>query len=237
MKEKNLELERLVFFSDAVVAIAITLLALDLKLESTSPGELQFSDLLQFWRKFSSFLLSYLLIALFWMIHHQYFTHIRAIDEKLLWANVFWLLFIVTIPFSTSVLSAHFGEPVSTFIYAVNILMITVFQNVIWDYVAVRPAYLKDDTDPGLIEDYRIYANVAMINALIAVSLSFISPLVAFFILFTRPVMKRITDWMIRAGVKRRTFFGPVAALFLFIVQPIRKKTKKKVNSGKSEEP
>jgi len=205
MKEKNLELERLVFFSDAVVAIAITLLALDLRLENISGATLQFSDLAHVWKKFSAFLLSFLLIALFWLNHHQYFAHIRKIDEPLVWFNVLWLLFIITLPFSTSVVSAYFKQTASTFIYSLNILMVTVCQNVIWDYVAVRPDYLKEDTDPKLIRDFRIYANVAQVNGLIAVGLSFISPLLAFIILFTRPAMKRLTDLILVLMKTKRT--------------------------------
>ena len=76
MPEKNLELERLVFFSDAVVAIAITLLALELKIENVLHGHLRFEDLSGSWQKFIAFFLSFFIIALFWKIHHQFFHHI-----------------------------------------------------------------------------------------------------------------------------------------------------------------
>ena len=106
-KEKNLELDRLVFFSDAVVAIAITLLALDLRFE---PGraDISFNDIAILWPRFAAFTLSFVLIAVFWKIHHEFFFFIRKIDSTLLWYNIFWLFFIVILPFSTTLVSGYF---------------------------------------------------------------------------------------------------------------------------------
>ncbi|MEI9945236.1 MAG: TMEM175 family protein [Chitinophagaceae bacterium] len=205
-KEKNLELERLVFFSDAVVAIAITLLALDLHLEKNDgTGILSFSDIGHLWPKFSAFFLSFLLIAVFWKIHHQFFSFIKKIDSRLLWYNIFWLLFVIMLPFSTSLVSEYFKQTVSVFIYSVNTLLITFFQNQIWDYVAVRPDFLKEHANKEMINEYRFDCNIAMINAIIAIVLSFISPLAAFLILFARPLMMRIMKWMYKRRIKINT--------------------------------
>jgi hypothetical protein len=70
--------------------------------------------------------------------------------------------------------------------YSLNVLFITIFQNTLWDYVAVRPEYLKEDATEKIVRNYRIACNVAMVNALIAIVLSFISPITAFIILFSR---------------------------------------------------
>ena len=72
MEDKNLQLDRLVFFSDAVVAIAITLLALDLRLPRPAPAHLHLADILAQWRTFAAFLLSFLNIAQFWKTHHNF---------------------------------------------------------------------------------------------------------------------------------------------------------------------
>lgn len=204
-QEKNLELERLVFFSDAVVAIAITLLALDLRIEKNDNVALvSFNDIGHLWTKFSAFLLSFILIAVFWKIHHEFFYFIKKIDNKLLWYNIFWLLFIITLPFSTTLVSAYFAQTVSVFIYSLNTLMITVFQNQIWDYVATHPGYLNDKADKAQVNNYSFDCNVAMINALLAIALSFISPVAAFLILFTRTFMMAVLKKIfMRNPVKR----------------------------------
>jgi uncharacterized membrane protein len=111
MKEKNLELERLVFFSDAIVAIAMTILVFNLKVTGDEDKHFTYAYLVQAWPKFLAFFLSFFIIALFWKLHHQFYFYIRAVDEKLLWNNVGWLLFLVLLPFSTTLISVLFGDP------------------------------------------------------------------------------------------------------------------------------
>lgn len=189
MKETKLELDRLVFFSDAVVAIAITLLALDLKIETAINGHLTFADLGKAWPKFNGFFLSFVIISLFWRIHHNFFSHIKDIDSKLMRLNIRWLLFIVLLPFSTSLISSHLYDKPAILFYCLNVLFITFVQNRIWSYVTIKPGFLKENTSRSAIYENRLYCNVAMINALIATAISFINPLAAFVILFARPPM------------------------------------------------
>ncbi|MBS1915293.1 MAG: DUF1211 domain-containing protein [Bacteroidetes bacterium] len=153
MKEKSLELERLVFFSDAIVAIAMTILVFDLKLTHITDGHITFADLGDAWQKFAAFFLSFILIAIFWKIHHEFFSHIREINSTLLWINIGWLMFIVTLPFSTSLISAHFFAKPAIFTYSLNVLLVTIFQNTIWDYAAEHPQFLKENQNQEVIND------------------------------------------------------------------------------------
>lgn len=220
-KEKNLELDRLVFFSDAVVAIAITLLALDLQL--TPAGEhLAFSDIWNAWPRFLAFFLSFFMIAMFWKIHHEFFFHIQHIDEKLMGFNLAWLVFITTLPFTTSLLSEHLSDLPAIFLYCLNIFMLSIFQNFIWDYACDRLIYLpgvpiaspketllKPGTSGETITLFRLACNIAMANALLALLLSLWWPAVALVVLFSRIIFFRTAaiQWMER-GLERRGRFG-----------------------------
>lgn len=198
MKEKNLDLERLVFFSDAIVAIAMTLLVFGLQINIPAGKHLTFADIGHSWPHFSSFFLSFFIIALFWKIHHEFFHYIRMVDSALLWYNIIWLLFIVLLPFTSSLVSTHFFDKPAIVSYCANILFITIFQNTIWDYAAVRPGYLND-IDDYQIRFYRMACNVAMINAVIALILAFFFPLLAFIILLARlPMILLTRQWFIR---------------------------------------
>lgn len=198
MKEKNLDLERLVFFSDAIVAIAMTLLVFGLQVNVPAGEHLTFKSIAGAWPHFSAFFLSFFIIGLFWKIHHEFFHYIRLVDSNLLWFNIIWLLFIALIPFTSSLISTHFFDRPAIVCYCLNILCITIFQNTIWDYVAARPDYLKDisATDTNF---YRIACNVAMVHAVIALILAFFYPLLAFIILLTRlPAILLTRRWFMR---------------------------------------
>jgi uncharacterized membrane protein len=183
--EKNLQLERTVFFCDAVVAIAITLLVFNLKLDHAA-NHLTFADLAGTWKKLIAFGVSFLNIAIFWTIHHGFFAHIKKVDTRLLRYNLYWLFFIVTIPCTASLVSTYFYDTPAIFIYSLNIFMVTICQNQIWDYAALSPGFLKDDISAAMVFDYRLSCNVAMVNGLMAVAVSFFSPLIAFILLFMR---------------------------------------------------
>jgi len=211
MEEKNIQLERTVFFCDAVVAIAITLLAFNLKVVKDGNSHLSFKDIAGQWRVFAAFLLSFFNIANFWRTHHMFFAYIKKMDEKLLWYNICWLLFIIMLPFSTTLVSSDFFDTPAICTYSVNMLMVAVFQNNIWDYAAAKPesGFMRPEKiDPLTIRILRIFCNFEMINALIAIGLSFFWPGIAFIVLFTKlPTALLGRIYFIRKGINTRPGF------------------------------
>jgi len=181
---KEIAFERVLFFSDAIVAIAITLLALDLKIQVPKGKILTFADLIAPWHKYLAFILSFVNIAGFWRTHHDFFVHINKMDDRIFGFNILWLFFIVTLPFATSVLSDHFGQTPAVFLYSLNIFFLSVFQNFIWDY-ADKLEYLNTaNLEEGRRSDFRWMLNLDMINGLIAIAVSFFMPRLAFYLLF-----------------------------------------------------
>ncbi len=120
----TLQLERLVFFSDALFAIAITLLIMDIK----TPFQEHFSnqDLLKALRnilpELFGFVISFFVIAAFWVHHRTVFSYVAKFDPKLMWINIFFLFFIVLLPFSTDVFAIYGHLEVATSLYTLNIL-------------------------------------------------------------------------------------------------------------------
>ena len=133
--------ERLVFFTDAVVAIALTLLVLplvDLVPEARSSG-LGLADLLhENLSEIGSFLLSFLVIFRFWWSHHQLFRHVSRLDRALVGWNLLWLLSIVFLPWPTAIITAYSPSPGTVLLYvgtlvvssgSLTMLALTTFRN------------------------------------------------------------------------------------------------------------
>ena len=183
--KKEIAFERVLFFSDAVVAIAITLLALDLKIDVADYKQLTFGNLMAPWQKYVAFVLSFLNIAGLWRTHHDFFFYIKKMDERMFYLNISWLFFIIVLPFSTSVLSKHFGDTPAIFLYSMNVFLLSVFQNFIWDYADRKADFIDRASLPEDVQTtIRRMLNLDMLNGLIAIIVSFFMPKVAFFLLF-----------------------------------------------------
>ena len=111
--------ERLVFFSDAVVAIAITLLALALPVPHGATSHGIFTDLSAHRDAFLAFLISFVVIANHWHSHHRLYRHVVRIDRGVMTMNMFWLLLIVITPFATRIIAGGGAFGARFAIYAV----------------------------------------------------------------------------------------------------------------------
>jgi uncharacterized membrane protein len=204
--KKEIAFERVIFFSDAIVAIAITLLALDLRLEIPSDHRVSFNDLLSPWRNYLAFILSFINIAGFWRTHHNVFVYVHKMDDGMMFFNICWLFLIVTLPFATTLVSAHFGETPVIFLYSMNILGLAIFQNTIWDYADARNYIDKEKLPEILRSRLRLTFNLDMINSLVSVILSFFLPTLAFIFLFFKLPMFLFAAFYL-SGKRKKRFF------------------------------
>jgi uncharacterized membrane protein len=99
--------DRLAFFSDAVVAIAITLLAIDLPVPTGATMSQFWTSVRQNGGHYAAFAISFMAIAAAWSHHHDIFRYARCMDSRLRTLNTAWLLTIVLNPFATKLLTSH----------------------------------------------------------------------------------------------------------------------------------
>ncbi len=111
---------RLEQFSDGVFAIAITLLALELKVPQIVNTSLNLSvkEIVPLIPNIATFILSFITIAIFWVNHHQLTRHIETVSRRVVWSNMFFLLFVTLIPFATSVVTENPGNILGILTYS-----------------------------------------------------------------------------------------------------------------------
>ncbi len=128
--------DRLVLFTDAVVAIALTLLVLPLVevvTESKAEGLTAREVITEHWPAIFSFLLSFVVIANFWLGHHRVFEHVRAYTTSMMRLNLVWLLAIVILPFPTEIVGTFESSRFTAGLYSGTILALSVSQTaLIW---------------------------------------------------------------------------------------------------------
>ena len=140
---KEFQVERMMFFSDAVFAIAITLLIIDIKVPEIQNDFTEFAVLKavgKLFPKFIGFFLSFLVIGSFWTGHHRMSGFLCSYSRRLLWLNLFFLLAIVLMPFSTAFYSSflmpesiHLLTPL--IFYVGNIWFIGFMNFRLWGYI------------------------------------------------------------------------------------------------------
>ncbi|MBW4578372.1 MAG: DUF1211 domain-containing protein [Tildeniella nuda ZEHNDER 1965/U140] len=169
--------ERLTMFSDGVFAITITLLVLEIKVPDIAANlvatELP-KELLHLVPKFIGHILSFIVLGLYWIAHHNMFIHIKRHDHVLLWLNTLFLLCVASIPFPTGLLGHYPDQQVSVIAYAGTLFLTGVFLNVIWWYATTHQ--LVDDTlEPQFIAFVHRYIRVAPALYLVSIAVSFLS--------------------------------------------------------------
>ncbi len=137
---------RIEALTDGIFAFAMTLLVLSLSLPDALPGlaNLKLQDVLVGQaHKFYNYALSFVLLAVFWIAHHQQFHWIKRTDYRLLWINIFLLMFVALMPFSTDVVGDFGGQTTAEILFAGNMLILGLLFLVNWVY-ATRNHRLVD---------------------------------------------------------------------------------------------
>jgi uncharacterized membrane protein len=151
-RRQGFGLERIVNFSDAVMAIAITLLALEIRLPDLESTTQLGPALLALWPRYLSFALSFAVIGMYWIAHHSMFLYIQRFDRPLLYMNLLFLAWIAFMPFPTAVVGAHGFTPLAQVFYAGSVAAMGLVRVVMWHHASYRQRLLIPGTEPG---DYR----------------------------------------------------------------------------------
>lgn len=148
--KKEFQIERMILFTDAVFAIAVTLLVIEIKAPliamHASFGE-SLEQLLELLPNFMGFVMSFFVIAIYWRSHHRLFSFLKNYNDSIIWLNFFFLFFIVLMPFSSSYYSENPTFQLPFYFYSINVSLIGVLNYFMLNYIIKHRGHLSEGLD------------------------------------------------------------------------------------------
>lgn len=200
---KEFQLERLILFSDAVFAIAITLLVIEIKIPEFNNADHNIkavteNDILLKLRhllpKFIGFLISFLLIGQYWVVHHRMFGYVINFTDRLIWLNILFLLAVALMPFSTGFYSEYVLEDLMTpvIFYSVNIAALGFINFFMWRYISKPEKKLSENLSQPMALFFSSRALAVPCLFIIFCFVYFYAPRVAFWLPPLIPLILRV---------------------------------------------
>jgi uncharacterized membrane protein len=176
-REDTLSFERIVFFSDAVFAIAITLLAIEIRPPEVEIGAtVNVSALIvALWPRVLAFLLSFLIIGVSWISHHRLFRLFKRYDYRMVLLNLLCLMFVAFLPVPTALLGRYGLDRSVVIFYAAVEGASWLAQLSLWLYASYHHRLLDPALDAATIRENTLRLLYAALIFLISIPLTFIS--------------------------------------------------------------
>jgi uncharacterized membrane protein len=175
----ELSIERIQSLTDGIFAFAMTLLVINIDLPSTPhkiDPELLGKYLFSLWPDFFHYVLSFILLSLFWVEHHQQFYYIKKINPKALWINILNLLFVALFPFSTSLMGDYTSQSIAAAFFISNLLVIEIFLYLNWMNAISHKELIVSDINENVIVQKKLSYHFFILISLICLVLAFIIP-------------------------------------------------------------
>jgi len=173
----GLPTQRIEAFSDGVFAIALTLLILEVKippLASIANDTALQTFLIKQWPTYLSYVLSVIVIGIFWVAHHGLFHYIKRADRKLLWLNILYLLCVTFIPFPAALLGEFSVYQTSVVLYGATLAITGILLNLMLWYATSGHRLVEPDIDPSLIRVAMIRNLIGPVIYSLAIAISFL---------------------------------------------------------------
>ncbi|MEA3508217.1 MAG: TMEM175 family protein [Synergistota bacterium] len=173
--ETELTTTRMETLVDGIFAIAMTVLVLDLK-APPSLTDLTSTQLASYMAvlgdDFINYVVSFILLANFWVAHHKQFHHIRCTDIRHLWINLAFVMFVGLVPFTTSLISRVADLWVADIIFHLNIFILSLLAALNWWYATWHFRLVDANIDVARVEDGAMRSAVMPVLCLLALAVS-----------------------------------------------------------------
>ena len=182
-------------FSDGVFSIAITLLVLNLQIPK---GITSLTDLLNrlqaLWPNLMSYILSFVIIGIYWVAHHNMFHYIKRSNRMFLWINILLLMCVAFIPFPAGLLgqfsfvSQSSLAKVAEIIYACNLILTNLMLSLLWWYATSHHRLVDQDIDPHFVNTVNRRNMTAPVVYAASIGLSFLNVYLSLIVFFLFPL-------------------------------------------------
>ncbi len=176
---------RLVALTDGVFAIVMTILVLELGAPAADElvgGSALGDALREMWPDFAIYALSFLVLGMFWLMHHAIFDNVVQYDMTLQWLNIIYLMFAALIPFATALFGGNGATRWTALIYGLNMLLLVATEWGLWAYATHDHRLVRPDLEEPLIRGGRRMGAIYTAVLAAALALAFLSPLGSFLV-------------------------------------------------------
>ena len=190
---EGLSKHRLEALSDGIFAFAMTLLVLDLKIpkvpEAALIQGLLAHMLFEMWPKILSYVISFVLLGVFWIGHHGYLHFLKRTDRWFLWINLLFLMFIVLVPFSTDLLGDYPTHRLAVMVFGCNIIAIGLTLYLQWWYATRGHHLVGRDIEPELVRKGKRRILMGVVIYTCAVLIALFNPTVGLILYALLPML------------------------------------------------
>jgi TMEM175 potassium channel family protein len=203
--KRDHRLNRLIAVADAVFAIALTLLAIELRLPDGAGAnvdeEVLRRLLVEMWPSLLSYITSFTMIAVIWQAHHRLFLQVTRFDGVLLWLVFLQLGIIAFLPFPTAVVGSHIRNPVAQEFYCGSLLLASLAWLLLRGYATAGGRLVASDLTPKQLRrhiQHSALTPVVLIGLMVLIPVGigrFINTLFLVYLLALYYVVMSILDW------------------------------------------
>lgn len=193
------DVERTVFFSDAV--FAMTLLVIDIRVPQIASGLVEQrlpENLLDLLPRLYGFAISFWIIAMYWLAHHRIFHYIKGYDRRLLIINLLFLMWIVLMPFSASLLGEYGSDQLALDIYLSHMVLTSLSLGLLWRYAVGNRKLIDPDIDPAVLRYNNARVLALPLVFMLSIGISLFSTAAAGYFVLMLFLIRPVTTWYAR---------------------------------------
>lgn len=172
---------RVISFSDAVFAFAATLLVLKIDLPQLTPDQLNSSrfltELINLWPSYLANIISFIIIAYYWLNHHAIFSLLKKVNTGIIWINIIFLIFLSFLPFPVDLFGEYSNNEIIIAFYCLAISIVGFLLSAIWFYALSKKLIVN--LSPKETTYYSLRFLLTPTVFALSIPLSFIDPLLS----------------------------------------------------------